>query len=196
MENKKVDGKIYVSADSLLYDSFLLGKKILESGFRPNFLVGIWRGGAPVGIAVQEFLQYHGIKTDHIAIRTSGYNNSGWSLKSKIKVHNLGYIADKATSKDKMLIIDDVHDTGLSLKAVLDTLKRKLRDNTPKDIRIATVYFKPEKNKTDRIPDYYIHKTSEWIVFPHELYDLSVAEIIRGKGEKFGDLFDKNVQKK
>ena len=48
--------KTYINAQSLLEDSFRLGMQILESGFRPSFIVGIWRGGTPVGIAVQELL--------------------------------------------------------------------------------------------------------------------------------------------
>ena len=50
--------KIYISAQSLLKDSFLIGKQILESDFTPNFIVGVWRGGTPVGIAVQEMLAF------------------------------------------------------------------------------------------------------------------------------------------
>ena len=47
--------KIWLTADDLLGDSFRLARAVLESGFRPTHLVGIWRGGAPIGIAVQEF---------------------------------------------------------------------------------------------------------------------------------------------
>lgn len=187
MVAKVVDGKLYVSADSLLYDSYVLAKKILDSGFKPDFIVGIWRGGAPVGIAVQEYMDYHGVKTDHIAIRTSAYEDIA-KMKKEIQVHNLGYIAEKATSRNKMLIIDDVYDSGLSLQAVLATLREKLRDNLPKDIRIATVYYKPEKNKTEKEPDYHIHETNQWIVFPHELSGLTKEEISKGKGEEIGKL--------
>ena len=65
--------KIFISANDLLADSLRLGMQVLDSGFRPTHLVGIWRGGAPVGIAVQELLDYHGHHCDHIAIRTSSY---------------------------------------------------------------------------------------------------------------------------
>ncbi|MDH5188986.1 MAG: hypothetical protein OEW37_08530, partial [Rhodospirillaceae bacterium] len=63
--------KQFISAEELLRDSFLLGHLILESGFRPNYIVGVWRGGTPVGIAVQELMEYHNVSTDHISIRTS-----------------------------------------------------------------------------------------------------------------------------
>ncbi len=181
MGNKQEDGKLYISADSLLKDSFLLGKKILDSGFKPTFLVGIWRGGSPVGIAVQEFLEYHGVKTDHIAIRTRAYAGIG-DMNRTIAVHNLGYITEKASSNDRILLIDDVYETGLSLKAVMDALKKSLMDNMPNEVRIATVYFKPYRNQTNREPDFFIHTTDQWIVFPHELCGLSLEEIEKGKG--------------
>ena len=63
--------KIYISAQELLDDSFQLGLEIIDSQFRPDFIVAIWRGGTPVGIAIQEILTYFSIETDHIAIRTS-----------------------------------------------------------------------------------------------------------------------------
>jgi|TARA_Y100000310_G_scaffold243910_1_gene248589 hypothetical protein len=49
--------KEYISAQSLLIDSYKLAKKVLDSGFKPDFIVGVWRGGAPVGIAVQEYME-------------------------------------------------------------------------------------------------------------------------------------------
>ena len=36
----------YVAADDLLLDSFQLARNIFESGFKPDFLVGLWRGGS------------------------------------------------------------------------------------------------------------------------------------------------------
>ncbi|RZO75975.1 MAG: hypoxanthine phosphoribosyltransferase, partial [OM182 bacterium] len=61
----------YIDEESLLKDSFQLAVNIYESGFKPDFIVAIWRGGATVGIYVQECLQALGVQTDHIAIRTS-----------------------------------------------------------------------------------------------------------------------------
>ncbi len=168
--------KKFISAQDLLEDSIRLGIKILESGFKPDFIVGIWRGGTPVGIAVQEFLDYCGIGTDHIAIRTSYY--TGINQKGKqIRVHGLGYIVKKADAENTLLIVDDVYDSGLSVRAVIESLRGKMRKNTPHDIRIATVYFKPTKNQTDRLPDYYLHETDKWLVFPHELTGLTTEEI-------------------
>jgi hypothetical protein len=69
--------KRYIQAQQLLEDSFGLAWEVFESGYRPNYIVGVWRGGAPIGIAVQEFLDVLGIESDHIAIRTSSYTGIG-----------------------------------------------------------------------------------------------------------------------
>jgi hypoxanthine phosphoribosyltransferase len=172
--------KKYIQAQELLEDSFRLGIKIFESGFRPNFIVGIWRGGTPVGIAVQELLDYFGIETDHISIRTSAYEMINQRSK-QIRVHGLGYVIKNINSEDALLIVDDVYDSGLSVEAVLDTLKERTRKNIPNDIRIAVVYYKPDNNETGRIPDYYLYETDKWLVFPHELKGLTHEEISANK---------------
>ena len=168
--------KRYIGAQELLEDSFRLGLKILASAFRPNFIVGVWRGGTPVGIAVQEILSYFGVQTDHIAIRTSLYTAPG-QRGDKVRVHGLGYLIKSMNAEDSLLIVDDVYDSGLSIQAVLHSLRLKGRRNTPHDIRIATPWFKPSNNRTDRVPEYYLHETDEWLVFPHELEGLTREEI-------------------
>jgi hypothetical protein len=172
--------KQYISAEQLLDDSFRLGKQILESGFRPHFIVGIWRGGAPVGITVQELLDFFGIHTDHIAIRTSFYKGIE-QRDSHIRVHGLQYVIDNVDADEGLLIVDDVYDTGLSIEAVIENLRERARRNMPREIRVATAYFKPGNNRTRRVPDYFIHETDKWLVFPHELNGLSREEILNRK---------------
>ena len=172
--------KYYISADELLLDSYKLGIKIFDSGFKPDFIVGVWRGGTPVGIAVQEILEYLGSPSDHIAIRTSSYYGIGKQNK-EVKVHGLDYIIENINYEDQLLLVDDVFDSGSSIQAIVDTLHKKSRRNTPKDIRIATPWYKPNNNKTDRVPDYYLYETDEWLVFPHELQGLTEEEIFENK---------------
>jgi hypoxanthine phosphoribosyltransferase len=176
------DEKIFITAEELHRDSFLLANNILQSGFRPDYIVGIWRGGTPVGIAVQEFLDYSGIETDHIAIRTSHYIGIDQTTPN-VQVHGLGYLIRKVNKQDSLLIVDDVFDTGMSAETVIVELSKRARLNTPGDIRIATPWYKPSKNKTGRAPDYFIHETAQWLVFPHELTGLTPEEVCRGKPE-------------
>lgn len=172
--------KIYISADELLSDSFRLGMDILQSDFRPTHIVGIWRGGAPVGIAVQEILEFHGVSTDHIAIRTSSYTGIDQQERS-VRVFALGYLIDTLNPDDALLIVDDVFDSGRSIEAFIQELSIRCRHNMPRDVRIATVYRKPSRNQTDLQPDFFIHDTEEWLIFPHELNGLSKEEISRNK---------------
>lgn len=174
--------KIYITSQELLQDSFRLAHKVIESGFRPDFIIGIWRGGAPIGIAVQEFFEFKGIQTDHIAVRTSSYIGIGQQSK-EIKVHGLHYLIENANAGDSLLIVDDVFDSGRSVNALLNQIKKESRLNTPKDIRVACPWYKPKNNQVDIIPDYYVKTSDEWLVFPHELSGLTPEELIEGKQE-------------
>jgi hypoxanthine phosphoribosyltransferase len=178
--------KRFIHADDLLRDSFQLAADIHRAGFKPDFLVGLWRGGSAVGIAVQEGLDYFGTPTDHIAIRTSYSGALRYSeMVSKgdqIRVHGLQYLLENLCSHHSMLIVDDVYSTGSSVKAVIDQLARKTRRNLPGDIRIATVWYRPTA-QTLRIPDYYVHETDDWLVLPYELSGQSPEELSRNRPE-------------
>lgn len=174
------DEKVYISAQQLLEDSLELGRQILAGDFRPNFIVGVWRGGTPVGIMVQELLDFYGVDTDHISIRTSSYSSIN-KRKNQVRVHGLNYLTSSMNAEDSLLIVDDVFDTGLSVSAILKKLREKSRKNLPHDVRVATAYYKPGRNKTDFEPDFYAHKTDDWLVFPHEMEGLSRAEIEANK---------------
>ena len=175
-----MSGKRFISAQELLEDSYRLGAQIIDSGFRPDFIVGIWRGGSPVGIAIQEMLEYFDIPTDHISVRTSSYRSIG-ERGETVRVHGLGYLVRNLNAENALLIVDDVYDTGRSISAVLEQLSARTRRNTPSRIKVATPWFKPANNTTERLPDYYLHETDRWLVFPHEVQGLSAAEIKQGK---------------
>lgn len=174
--------KTYITADQLLTDSFRLGMQILESDFTPTHIVGIWRGGAPVGIAVQEILEFHDVKTDHIAIRTSAYSGIDQQERT-VRVYALGYLIDTLNPDDNLLVVDDVFDSGRSIEAFLDELSLRCRHNMPKNVRVATVYHKPSRNQTSLHPDFFVHETEDWLIFPHELNGLTRDEIFRNKSD-------------
>jgi len=180
--------KLYIRSEDLLKDSFQLAWNVYESGFKPNYIVGVWRGGAPIGIAVQEFLSFLGVKSDHVAIRTSYYTGID-AKQDSVQVYGLNYVIRKLESEDRLLIVDDVHDTGNSISQIITDLKKACKKNTP-EIRIATPYYKPNKNESEYKPHYYLHETDQWLVFPHELDGLSFEEIQKNKPE-LQDLMDK-----
>lgn len=174
--------KRFITAQELLEDSFRLAHQVYESGFRPDFIIGIWRGGAPIGIAVQEYFDFRKVETDHIAVRTSSYYGIGQQSK-EIKVHGLHYLIENANADNSLLIVDDVFDSGRSIDALITQIKSLSRLNTPKDIRIACPWFKPENCQVDIVPDYYVQKSDEWLVFPHELSGLTTEELAEGKSD-------------
>ena len=163
-------------------DAFRLGVQIYRSGFRPSFIVGLWRGGSTIGIYVQECLQTLGIQTDHIALRTSyegapHYEQMVNNPDREIRVHGTQYLLEQLNSDDSLLIVDDVFSTGLNVEAVIQRLRGRLKRNMPDNTRVATLFYKPGSRRIDRGPDYFLHKTDEWLVLPYELSGLSADEI-------------------
>ncbi len=177
--------KLYLDAQTLLEDSFRLGAAILNDGFYPDYIIAIWRGGTPIGVAVQEFLAYHQVKSDHIAIRTSSYGTGIDGRSKEVRVHGLSYLVKNVRHTDRLLIVDDVYDTGLTIQAVIAELKQRTRLNQPRDIRIAVPYYKPSRNQTGVAPDYYIHETDAWLKYPHSLEGLTHEEVASHRPELY-----------
>ena len=177
----KYDEKIFLDEDTLIEESFQLATKIMASDFKPTFIVGLWRGGSSVGIYVQECLQTLGVQTDHISIRTS---YSGFDIyhqqiepNQPILVHGLTYLVKQLNADDKLLIVDDMYRSGKNTEAVISELKNRLKRNMPADVRVATVWKKKSLPEGVAGPDYYIHDTDDWVVFPYELQGLTLDEI-------------------
>ena len=178
--------KQYIDEADLLQDAYRLGVAIADSDFRPTFIVGLWRGGSVVGIAVQGCLQYLGIETDHIALRTSyrgadGYQKMVSNPEYEIRVHGTKYLLETINHDDSLLIVDDVFSSGLNVKAVITRLSKRLKRNMPAEVRVAVPWYKPLHNRTDRAPDFYLHTTEDWLVMPYELSGLNAAEIAGNK---------------
>jgi len=183
-----MEEKHYVQPNELLYDSFKLAKQIYESEFKPTFIVGLWRGGSTIAIAMHEYLTYRGIETEHVPSKTSGYKKGIDQQKKQVQVDLLEYIVRNANADDRLLIVDDIYDTGRSVDKFIEILKQESRANMPTEVRVATVFYKPLRNQTSRVPDYFIHETDSWVVFPHELVGLSLDEIEAGKGKEVANL--------
>ena len=176
--------KFYIDEQSLLLDGYRLGRQIFASGFHPDFIAGIWRGGSAVGIVVQECLQYFGIQSDHIAIRTAyqgmQYYDDMIKNSAGIEVHGLEYLEDRLESEHRLLLVDDVFSSGHSIQAVKETLRRKLRRNMPEDTRVGVVWYRPVAGRP--APEYFVNETDRWLVLPYEFSGLSLDDIRNHKG--------------
>ncbi|WP_371395949.1 phosphoribosyltransferase [Fretibacter rubidus] len=164
--------KVFIDAEAMLKDSFELGLRIAESDYHPSFVIGIWRGGAPIAIAIQELLDVMGYPTDHASLRTSSYG--GGTTSRRVEVFGLAPVAKSLRPADRVLIVDDTFDTGRSVDAVITQLREA---GVSCEIRVATLYFKPTLNKTERVPDYHLYETDKWLVFPHELRGADLNEL-------------------
>ena len=178
--------KTFIQEQDLVEDAFRLGVQIFNDGFRPTFVVGLWRGGSAVGIYVQECLQYLGVETNHIALRTSyrgltDYDTMVQNAADNIRVHGTQYLLETLNADDRLLIVDDVCGSGSTIRVVQQRLATKLKRNMPEDVRLATIWHKPGRNLTGRVPDYYLHETDDWLVLPYELVGLSADEIRQHK---------------
>lgn len=178
--------KRFLDEETLILDSFRLGTQIYASGFRPTFIVGLWRGGSTVAIYVQECLQTLGIQANHIALRTSHrgqphYQQMLADQGAGIRVHGTQYLLETLNRNDSLLIVDDVFSSGHSIEAVLKRLQTHLKRNMPEQVKIATLWERPALNATDFKPDFVLYQTSDWLVFPYELSGLSETELAEHK---------------
>lgn len=170
----------YLSADQLLADSYALAIKVVESGFHPDLLIALWRGGTPVGIAMQEVFEFLDLSCEHFALRTTSYRNPG-EQQQQVQLWGMEQLDVSLPHSARILLVDDVFDSGRTAQHVINALKT--RPGPPqRSIRIATPWFKPASNTTNLQPDYYLHETSDWLVFPHELYGLEPEQVLRKPG--------------
>lgn len=167
--------KTYLSANDYLRDEWRLAAAVKKSGWKPDILIALWRGGAPVGVSLHEFFKCAGWPVQHMPLKCASYTGIGENGGKVVFSHG-EVIFSTLRKGNRVLVVDDVFDTGKTAEAVHDRIAR-----TGAEMRMACVYWKPAKNQTALKPDYYVKDVgSDWIVFPHEIEGLTDAEI----GEK------------
>jgi hypothetical protein len=155
-----------------MYDVLLsLARKILGSGFAPDVIVGVSRGGWIPARVLCDLLSaplLANIGVEHYA----GVGKAGCS--SRLTQPLSAGVFDK-----KVLLVDEVADTGETLKLA----KEQVVKEGAKEVRTVTMYTKPWSIIE---PDYDDKKTSSWIVFPWETKETiqSLAQDSKWKGRK------------
>ncbi len=184
---------MHVDPDELVLDSFRLGKMVFESGFRPKHMISIWRGGTPIGLGVDAYFRFQGQWTHHTSLATSSYRGIG--EQSDVVVKGLEHLIRSVCPEDGLLIIDDVYETGDTIRSIVEGLRAGARRNAPHDIRVATVHRKREKNRYTELPIMSLHDipADVWIDYPHELADLwdpddADDSLIREKNPQIWDI--------
>jgi uncharacterized protein len=130
-----------------------LAIKIKRQGYKPDVIVGVSRGGWPPARIMSDLLENSNVAN----MKVEFYKDIGVRSKSP-------RITQPVTAEVKgktVLVVDDVSDTGHSLKVVAGHLRRK----GAKDLKVCTIYMKP---KSVFQPDFFAKTTRKWIIFPWE----------------------------
>ncbi len=149
-----------------IYELLLnLADKIRESGFKPDVIVGVSRGGWTPARIMSDLLE----NPELANVKAEFYLDIA---ETKGKPVITQPVSMQVQGK-KVLVVDDVADTGKSLRLV----RLHLIEKGAAEVKIATLYYKPWSVLT---PDYYERKTSSWIIFPWER-----KETVRKIAEKY-----------
>jgi hypoxanthine phosphoribosyltransferase len=191
---EKIYYKIPINESVYKRDSFVLARKIIDSGYRPDFVIPIWRGGTPPMTYVTGALKRKKIIHEHAP--TQGYSYTDIGRQKEVGIRLIDETIDiiNGDSEDingnkkiykNLLLGDDVFDTGRTIKKFIEKINATVKHQF--NLKIATVYWKPEANLTEIMPDYYVRtyypisagneKQYPWIVFPHEVDDLTDDEL-------------------
>ncbi len=131
-----------------------LAGKIVRSDFVPDVIVGVSRGGWVPARVLCDLLN-----TPVLASLSVGSYSGIYEKKSRpILTQSLS----ASVSRKRVLVVDEVVDTGESLKLAKEHVTKRRAE----EVRTATMYEKPWSASE---PDYHGRKTSSWIVFPWEL---------------------------
>jgi len=137
-----------------IYELLLnLAKRIRGDGFKPDVIVGVSRGGWPAARVMSDLLE-----NPRLANVAAEFYVGVAETKGKPVITQPVSVSVKGK---KVLVVDDVADTGESLRLV----RSHLGERGATEIKIATIYYKPW---SVLIPDYYEKETSSWIIFPWE----------------------------
>lgn len=173
------DGKLFVSPDELRNLSHQLAHHVWQSDYKPTHIVALWRGGAPIALYMDEYFALLGLKVDCTDVRTSSYING--EQQKEVRVHGEQYLVETLRNNDRVLLVDDILETGNSMAALLRVLRQKLGQRMP-EFRIATVLTKSERHVWGNPKaDWFVRDVGEnlWVVFPHELESLNLTQLRR-----------------
>jgi len=146
--------KVYLSWDDTVKAITEISDVIKKSKFLPDMILSVGRGGMIPARLLSDLLKV----SDVCMLEAKMYTGIGTrNLQPK-----LGTLT-ASVYKKKVLIVDDIVDSGLTLDAVMTMVHNQKADQ----IKSATIVI---KDHVKRLPSYF-HQTAkedEWVVFPWE----------------------------
>lgn len=153
---------------SQIYDMLVSqAEKIRSSSYCPELIIGIVRGGIIPARILADLLE-----TEIATIQIEFYSNIGQTKTQPVLKQPL----TKAITGKKVLLVDDIADSGQSLSLA----KKHLQEQNALEIKMSTLYFKPQSIVT---PDFYEKQTINWVVFPWEIQE-TLREIMQKNAGK------------
>ncbi len=143
--------KVYLTWWQVDRAIFSLADKLRE--YKPDVIVGIARGGLIPAVRLSHILGDIELKVIDVKFYTDINEHTEMP---KITIPIYGDLKGK-----RVVIVDDVSDTGKTLEVVINEVKRL----GAKEIKVACLAMKPW---TSVVPDFYVFRTDKWIVFPWE----------------------------
>jgi uncharacterized protein len=143
---------------------FLQAQKIEAQNYRPDIIIAISRGGVIPARIMSDLLENPNLSF----IQIEFYTNINQTLQEP----NLKQTLITNVTGKKILLIDDISDTGKSLKLA----KIHLQLQGAVEIKTATLY---QKSHSITTPDFYEKKTTGWVVFPWDMKE-TLRKIILG----------------
>ena len=156
-----------------------LALSIHESGYKPTLLVGIMRGGAPMIDLLSRIFK---LKCAYLAVES--YSGKGVEDEQGDIVFSREMSSIAKNMGGRILLCDDLSDTGITLNKSIDWLKNygPIKGKI-ENIKTATLL---KKKKSTFEPDFCAVKLKDnpWIVQPFEIYEEIRIEDIRKKHNK------------
>ena len=145
-----------------------LAEKIRKEGFNPELIVGVARGGWIPARILSDLLHNPNVTS----IRVEFYEDVGVTGREPRITQPLPI----SVKGRRVLIVDDVADTGHSLLTVYEHVNKAGAEI----VKTATLHYKPHSIFK---PDFYIVETTAWIIYPHERYEF-ILSYIKNKMDK------------
>ncbi|MCR5723804.1 MAG: phosphoribosyltransferase [Treponema sp.] len=179
--------KEFLSYEVVRNNALKLAKRILDDGFVPDIIYTSLRGGAYMANVISEYfkLALKGKKPVlYAAVVARSYTDVHES--EAIRIDGWTYSPEHLRAGDKILLVDDIFDTGRTLNYLVKTLLEK---GVPRnDIKVVVHDYKYFTNKKDQLPvqpDYWCRKfeitkpeEDRWIHYmSHELVGLSKEDL-------------------
>lgn len=144
---------LYLTWDDVQSLAEKTADKIKEDGFIPDIMIAISRGGFDPARIISDQLNIRKLASLQIIYYSS--------VNEKMKEPQVLFPLNAQIKGLKVLVVDDVSDSGHSLMAV----KKYTEDKGAAVVKVATLHHKPW---SEYKPDYYAEMVDKWILYPWE----------------------------